>query len=302
MNDIQLISDLRAAMDDEATAIRLPAGMADLARKSARARQRKRGLALSVTAAGLAAGLMVTVTSLQAPPSQRGPGTGAVHGIRLTAVQVLDHAATSALAQPATAPRPGQFVYWTTVDSADGRTRTWRSVDGARNGLVVSAGKKTVLWGCRHGWQTVRPDPGSGLSSLRQRCVADPGYLPGLPTSLTGLRHYLAKKFGARTHSAAVLSKVTQTLLGQEYLLATQRAALYKFFTTLRGLKVIDQVRDYTGRPGVGVSFSTAGFTAIWIFDHRTFAYLGSTERANGKFIFGSAVLKVAIVNGWTRP
>jgi hypothetical protein len=295
VEESQLVSELSAALDDEAATIRAPAGAAERARRRARAQRLRRGLVATVSAAGLAVGLMVAVSGAQAPAGQRGHGAGMV--AHLTAVGVLDRAAASALAQPTTIPRPDQFVYWNMVNSGYGTTETWRSVDGSRNGFALSGGKKVMLWGCHDGWQTVRPDPGSRLKSITQRCAADPAYLPDMPISASGMPSYLARKFGVGLRDAPVAQKVTEVLLDQNYLLPAQRAALYRFFVTLPGLKVVPRVRDYIGRPGVGVSLTTDGFTAMWIFDPKTFAYLGSADLVGRKLSFGSAVVKVAIVD-----
>jgi len=42
---------------------------------------------------------------------------------------------------------------------------------------------------------------------------------------------------------------------------------------------------------------TTDGFTAIWIFNPKTFAYLGMTDLAGGKLSSGSAILNVVIVD-----
>jgi hypothetical protein len=49
---------------------------------------------------------------------------------------------------------------------------------------------------------------------------------------------------------------------------------------TLPGLTVVSHVRDVSGRPGVGVSWSVGNVTVMSIFDPRTFAYLGTTSWA----------------------
>lgn len=298
MNESQLISELCAALDDEAASVRALAGTAERARKKARGRRLTGGLAASALVVGLALGLVVGVGGSQAPPrpSAARPSASPAGTARLTAVDVLDRAAASALAQPTVVPRPDQFVFWKTVDSVYGTAETWRSVDGSRNGFVLAQGRKVMLWGCSNGWQTVQPDPGSGLKSITQRCIAEPVYLPDMPVSSDKMQDYLTRNFGSGLDGAAVAQKATEVLLDQDYLLPAQRAALYRFFVTTPGLKVIPGARDYIGRRGVGVSLTTDGFTAIWIFDPKTFAYLGSVDLVGGKLTSGSAVLKVAIV------
>lgn len=298
MNESQLIDQLNAALDDEAATVRVPAGTAERARKQAHRRRLARGLAATVPVAGLAAGLAVAASGQHAPAArQSGLRAGAVKTARLTAAEVLDRAAASALAQPAVVPRPGQFIYWKTVDSVYGTAETWRSADGSRNGFVLSRGQKVTLWGCSGGWQTVQPDPGSGLKPVTQRCLVQPAYLPDMPVNAGAMQAYLARNFGSGVHDAAVAQKLTEVLLAQDYLLPAQRAALYRFFVTTPGLQVIPLVRDYAGRPGIGVRLTTDGFSATWIFDPHTFAYLGSTATADGKVSSGLAVLKVAVVD-----
>lgn len=297
MDESQIINELCAALDDEAATVRAPAKAAERARTKARKRRLTRGLVSSVPVAGLAVGLVIAMSGPQAPARQHTPKARVTQAAQLTVVQVLNRAAASALAQPAAVPRPDQFVYSKAVYSAQGATETWRSVDGARNGFVLSGDEKVMLWGCSNGRQTVQPDPGSDLKRVTQSCIATPAYLAGMPTTASAMGSYLAQTFGSSVRDAAVAQKVTQFVFNQDYLLPAQRAALYRFFVTIPGLKVVPRMRDYVGRPGVGISLTTDGFTVIWIFDPKTFAYLGSTELVGSKFTFGSAVLKTVIVN-----
>jgi hypothetical protein len=46
-----------------------------------------------------------------------------------------------------------------------------------------------------------------------------------------------------------------------------QRAALYEFLATMPGLTLERNVKDISGRPGIGVSWSFMGSTAVLIFD-----------------------------------
>jgi len=174
-------------------------------------------------------------------------------------------------------------------------------VDGLAAGARAMAAERDARGVAVASWsdgrQTVQPDPGSGLKQVTQGCIAEPAYLPGMPVSASEIKDYLAKTFRADLSDAAVEQKVTESVLDQNYLLPAQRAALYRFFVTVPGLKVIPQVRDYAGRPGVGVSLTSNGFTAIWIFDPKTFAYLGRTDLTGRKLSSGYAVLKVSVVN-----
>ena len=73
----------------------------------------------------------------------------------LTAREVLEHAASAALKEPAVVPRDDQFVYTKVVGPGGVVELSWLSVDGTRNGLTESPmnGKmqKTVQLGCVNG-------------------------------------------------------------------------------------------------------------------------------------------------------
>ena len=72
MNESQLISGLRAALDDEAATVRAPAEAARRARRRGRRRLLARGLAASVPVAGLAVGLVVAASGPQVPAGRSG--------------------------------------------------------------------------------------------------------------------------------------------------------------------------------------------------------------------------------------
>src|SRR5712671_4504377 len=74
---------------------------------------------------------------------------------KLTAREVLEHAAAAALRQGTVVPRDDQFVYTKVVGPGGEVELSWLSVDGTRNGLTESPvnGKvqKSVQLGCVNG-------------------------------------------------------------------------------------------------------------------------------------------------------
>ena len=86
-------------------------------------------------------------------------------------------------------------------------------------------------------------------------------------------------------------------MLESDYILPAQRAALYEFLATTPGLIVEPNVRDISGRPGVGVGWSFEGGRAMNIFDPKTYAYLGLTTWGLAGQQGGAALLHVAIVD-----
>ena len=80
---------------------------------------------------------------LQSPRSAGHPGqASAIKPFtgRLTAARFLNAAARAALTQPATPPRPGQFVYAETEGpGGSSRYQIWQSADGSQAGLVINS-------------------------------------------------------------------------------------------------------------------------------------------------------------------
>jgi hypothetical protein len=264
---------------------------------------------VSVAAASVAAGAVLVSGVARggaSHPAAHSPAPipGVPNAAHLTAVNVLDRAAAAAEAGPDTQPRPDQFVYLKTYSKATGTTETWRSIDGSRNGFVLQNGQKTMLWGCQNGWQKIQPDPGSGIKWLTERCVAQPAYMPGMPTQASKMKAFLASYFSRQTSqpanldNPAVMQKLVESLFDQYYLSPRQEAALYQYFATLPGLTVIPHATDDAGRSVIEVSATFPAnqwgpkTTVTWIFDAKTYAYLGFGEPA-----YQSAVLNYTLVD-----
>jgi hypothetical protein len=249
---------------------------------------RRPWLAIGAAAAAAAVAAAAVLAAGSSPPAA--PVTA-----RLTAVQVLDYAAAAAQRQPAVIPRPGQFYY--TAISGDGFvTRTWRSVDGSRNGLEVSGAQQTVLTGCVDGRPKVRPGGDGG--NQPQPCVPGPAYLPGLPARAAAIDGYLARSISDPNtrRNPVVRQKFVERVLRTNYLLPAQRAALYEFIAATPGMKAVSDVRDGAGRRSVGVSSTDGMMTVILIFDPRTYAYLGTTVRYDDRAHGLSGDSSVALV------
>jgi hypothetical protein len=227
------------------------------------------------TAVGPAVG---TAVGRPIPSSPSGAPVTAV----LTAEQVLDTAATAALSHPGAPPRPDQFVYTKVGDGAGHVTQTWLSVDGSRNGLMEGHGANgtTTILGC-----DTKP------------CTPQPAFLPAMPTTASAMPAYLAQTLGVRLHDLNDVAKVVGVIFESDYLLPAQRAALYKFLATTPGLTLERNVKDITGRPGIGVGWSFQGSKAVLIFDPSTYTLLGMTTQGEQGQVGGDALLQMAITN-----
>jgi hypothetical protein len=324
MNDLDVLRDfapdmpLPSASDLSAARERVAAGIAGRRTRRGPARRIVFGGVTVAAAAAITAGLLL------------GGGTQpavTVHA-QLTAREVLDRAASAALKQPGTAPRGNQFVYTEVTGGAGSPVvRTWLSVDGTRNGLTTTTlpdGKvqSSTLLGCVDGKRSVRT-PGVDGKPLRAGkkpetveqyerlhgpipmdgpvvttpCTAQPAYFPDMPTTAGAMLGYLERTQGIRPGNLNDLAKTVGYLLESSYILPAQRAALYEFLASTPGLIVEPNVRDISGRPGVGVGWYFEGSRAMNIFDPATYAYLGLTTWGLANQEGGDALLQVAIVD-----
>jgi hypothetical protein len=251
-------------------------------------------LAVGLTLSSLPGGTHSGETAIGDPSPS--PSRHAVTVV-LTAKQVLDTAATAALSQPAAPPRPDQFVYTKVGDGTGRVAQTWLSVDGSRNGLMEGqrANGTTTILGCVNGKHQIRlpgyygkpytgpakpkaPVPLDG-PAVTMPCTPQPAFFPAMPTTASAMPAYLAKTQGVRLNDLNDVAKVVGGMFQSDYLLPAQRAALYKFLATTPGLTLERNVKDISGRPGIGVGWSFMGSKAVLIFDPRTYTLLGITTR-----------------------
>jgi hypothetical protein len=296
-------------------------GSARPERKAARIRIRIAVVAASGAVAALAVGL--TLSSLSGGAHSAGtaighpspsPSRSAVIAV-LTAKQVLDTAATAALSQSGAPPRPDQFVYTKVGDGGGHFAQTWLSVDGSRNGIAEDQGANgtTTILGCVDGKRQIRlpgynGKPYTGPSKPKAPvpldgpvvtvpCTPQPAFLSAMPTTASAMPAYLAKTQGVRLNDINDLAKVVGGMFQSDYLLPAQRAALYEFLATTPGLTLERNVKDVSGRPGIGVGWSFMGSKAVLIFDPSTFTLLGITTRGEQGQVGGGALLQMAITN-----
>ena len=264
--------------------------------------------AAAAITAGMLAGTHRTAPALVTVPA------------KLTAREVLEHAASAALKEPAVVPRDDQFVYTKVVGGGGVVEQSWLSVGGTRNGLTESPmnGKlqKSVQLGCVNGARKIRT-PGRDGKPLKGGhkpipikgpvpmdgpvvtvpCTAERTYFPDMPTTAAAVGPYLEQTQGIRLNDLNDLSKTVGFMLESDYILPAQRAALYRFLATTPGLTIERHVRDISGRPGIGVVWQFYGSKAMNIFDPRTFAYLGMLTWGEQGQLGGDALVRTAIVD-----
>jgi hypothetical protein len=298
----RLLADLKVAMATQAAACVADDAAAERpARPARRVRQAARpglwpvqrlamtGAASAVIAAAVAVAL--TATSSTTPgghpvggrPTTDAPGGHSASAWPNTAVAgVLHNAALAALEVPATAPRPGQFVYTKlerhqpqAVGGGSGVLETWLSADGVQAGLISGGTPATTGYspGCRNGWYYY-----PNFKGQHQRCnpAENAAYFPYMPTSPKALRAWLQRHFGGVSYASGLLTNV-ESMMTSYYLLPKQQAALYEVLAQTPGLTVVPRVTNVLGVAGIGIRSDVADKGNIYtmVFNPRTYAPLG---------------------------
>ncbi|HEX8630852.1 MAG TPA: CU044_5270 family protein [Catenuloplanes sp.] len=291
------------------------------------------GVAAAVAAALVIAQLATIAGGSPAPPDRDAQGTATMGAATMGAAppatsaapappgarQVLLLAARHAAATPALAARPNQFLFIDSVEvqsstelkedrdgavvpgrttvSGPQRTRTWLSVDGTRDGLVIQepappSGQRrptrTNIDGCKNGRRAETIDRPE--SSPKVPCTPEPAYRPdAVPTDPERLLAHLFKLAAAKPTLVAVDGRMERfirlsadhrafqelaELLYKNHSPAVQEAA-FRAAERITGVEVRRGVADASGRAGVAVTHTEAGARHELVFDPATYAYLG---------------------------
>jgi hypothetical protein len=261
-------------------------------------------------------------TPSRPPGGSPGPWIPQTSGsVVLTAAYVLNHAA-SAAAAPLPVPRPGQFIYISSVttDLSEGGESTsdswlyktsrqiWQSADGQQAGLlqIVDGGNVKLPAG------TVPPADNSHtvrwMSVPASSCpgaAPAPGtyeFLTSLPTDPGRLRTWLYQHPNGENPPNVQAWTDIGDMLREMLVPPKLAAALYQVAATIPGVTAVPHVVNAVGRAGVGVSRSGAEL----IFDPRTFQLIGEgtvlTKAVRGQgpagtVISADAEVRVAVVD-----
>lgn len=190
------------------------------------------------------------------------------------AVQLLNHAAAAARSKPDEVPRPDQFYY-----VRRGEYEAWFSVDGTRDGRIVTAQNDTpsTVPGCVDGRSKVF-DKFDRPTGATEECALKRAYRDDLPATADDMLKFLQGNDKGRPVNS--YGKDVMGMVGSSYLPRPQRAALFEAATRVPGLTVVENVSS--GRPGIGISWPVPSGSAPWaepvvmVFDKDTYEYLGT--------------------------
>ncbi len=310
MNEIELLERLRAGLPAARPESRAAARAALMARvghstRSVRSRVplwRRSRLRLAV-----AVGLVALLAAL--PVGIFGGGGE----VQPAVAKVLDQVAAVAAEQQPVQPGRGQFLYtrskgaylssvayspdcrrhpceaseeWSVLVPSE--NETWVSFDDALRGRTrsVSGKPRFVSADQRAGWEAAGSPPLPRSGRVEDGSVSGSGMpfdaskLPTDPLALRGMIEAREIRGVEGPPGEAETFTLIGDMLRETYLPAALRATLYQVTGELPGVKLLGQVEDPVGRPGIGIAFTDRrrGTRHELIFDPRTSELLGERE------------------------
>jgi hypothetical protein len=247
-----------------------------------------------VAAGGVAGALIAGVGAVVATSDGR-PHHPAAAPVTETQ-QVLNVAATFALKQPFTSPRPGQWVYTQTRYRRSGNPGRGQAIaPGSRlktqvdREWVRADGKRVALYD--HG-KLVTSVTGGGTPPTDYATVAK------LPTDPDAMLAWARTERTPGDRNGGAFQLLGSLLLNNGALPPAQTAAAYRAMAKIPGVTVDRTARDGAGHKAVSVSFLIEGWaTEEILLDPSTYAYQGhrTTVAQNHTMPDGGRFLKGAV-------
>jgi len=222
-------------------------------------------------ASGLAVGALAAAAVLVSRPAPPAPPA-----IRLvSAAQVLNHAASAALARPALTVRPHQWVYEKGIKSAGTRSFTmasWTRFDGQESASF------------EHGKLVFYPGTSQDVALLATPEAAA-GFLASLPTDPAALLAIIYNKADAqprdqwvsKNRDARAFSFLMTVMWNAPAGVPPEhQAAAFRALAKIPGVTVQTGVADAAGRPAIGLTFKTGnGLNGTFFLDPHTYTVSG---------------------------
>jgi len=216
----------------------------------------------------------------------------------------LQQMAAAATGEPGPSPVPGAYLYIKSrvavAEVGDGPARLhplhdreiWIPLDRRGDGLLREATLDLPLIGAVPRTRKL-PD---------MRPNAETVDLPTDPDLL--LRQLYRQRAGQGNSPDEAVFTAIGDILFESLVPPLTRAALYRAAARIPGIEVVRGVTDAVGRPGVAVGRTDRGWRHEWIFDERTYEYLGARSYLVAATVVGpagtvlgmSAVIRRAVV------
>ncbi|MEU9364962.1 CU044_5270 family protein [Streptomyces avermitilis] len=277
-------------------------------------------IGVPVTAAALAGAFAFTAltgsggsgTTAATPPPVEASVVRIEPGSTAQLASTVEHIAAAASASETPEPGPGQYIYikskvsYLSVLHTDAeKSKTWVQPLHIREVWNSPDGKQG--WLDEPGYQ---PKGGITLDSDTERTLNGPSYdyLKTLPTDPDALLKKIYKETKGQGNSPDQEAFATVgDLLREQLAPAKLNAALYRAAAKIPGVVVVDQAKDAAGREGIALAHvdQQSGDRTEWIFDRKTYAYLGSRavqvkqvdDIKPGTVLERTAVLERAVVD-----
>ncbi|MFB6706795.1 CU044_5270 family protein [Streptomyces sp. NPDC056333] len=277
-------------------------------------------IGVPVTAAALAGAFACTMltgsggsgTTAATPPPIEAPVVRVEPGSTAQLASTVERIAAAASAGKTTEPGPGQYIYikskvsYLVVSHTDAyKSKSWVQPLHVREVWNSPDGKQG--WLDEPGYQ---PKGGITLNSDVERTLGGPSYdyLKTLPTDPDALLKKIYKETKGQGNSPDQEAFATVgDLLREQLAPAKLNAALYRAAAKIPGVVVVDHAKDAAGREGIALAHvdQQSGDRTEWIFDRKTYAYLGSrgvqvkqvNEIKPGTVLERTAVLERVVVD-----
>ncbi|MER5632285.1 CU044_5270 family protein [Streptomyces nitrosporeus] len=231
----------------------------------------------------------------------------------------VDRISGAAVREQLPDPRPGQFIYiesevsWLTIseDADTGKSETyvqklhprqvWMSPDGRKGWLIEPGNGTTSEEGMTLEGDGETPEPSLNAPSY--------DYLKTLTTDPDVLLKKIYEETEGQGNSPDQQAFTTIGDLVMEQLLPAElTSALYRAAAKIPGVVVVKDTTDAAGRHGIAIARTdeTSGDRTEWIFDPKTFSYLGErtvqmrdAEGIKAGTVIGhTAITERAVVDG----
>lgn len=301
---------LRDGMERFTAALEMPTA---LARKAYQHRQKRRRAILMLAAAGTATIIGGTVALVAGGPGTSRPWTpapGKPPGGVLTAAYVLDRAAFAAASSRQPVPKPGQYIFVSSVGTAlaisvrpspqvspawltTERRWIWQSADGRKAGLLHDqlVRLEKLPWGPtpppypgrRAEWITLPAQlscPSARQLTCHPTARGTYEFLTTLPTDPAHLRAWIYSHLDGEQPASEQAWTDIGDMLREMLVPPKLAAALFRVAATIPGATVVPHAADAGGRPGIAVArniFEDKADAEL-IFDQHTYQFLGERE------------------------
>ncbi|MFF3325761.1 CU044_5270 family protein [Streptomyces sp. NPDC002889] len=277
-------------------------------------------IGVPVTAAALAGAFAFTALTgsggsgpaAATPPPVEAPVVRIEPGSTAQLASTVERIAAAASASKTPEPGPGQYIYIKSMVSYLSVLHTHTD----KSKTLVQPLHMREVWSSpdgKQGWLDepgYQPKGGITVDSDVESSLNAPSYdyLKTLPTDPDALLKKIYKETEGQGNSPDQQAFATVgDLLGEQLAPAKLNAALYRAAAKIPGVVVVDHAKDAAGREGIALAHvdQKSGGRTEWIFDRKTYAYLGSrgvqVKQADdvkpGTVLECTAVLERAVVD-----